>query len=496
MKQFTRRSLLSTGAGMAALLPFASACAPSKVLSANTPPSGMLDGVRMAELIAAGDISSLAFTDAAIARARKVNPAINAIASPLYEEARIRAAEDPQGRFGGVPTFIKDLINWKGAPTFYGSRAFKGFVAEDDDTFAAQWRGLGVVVLGKSTTPEIGLISSTEPLVTGPTRNPWDLTRIPGGSSGGAAALTAARVVPFAHASDGGGSIRIPAACCGLFGLKPSRGALIDHTPDVEIDLSVNHAVTLTVRDSAALFAATEDPDSGLPQAGSVTGPSSRRLRIAFAPEPPNGARLDAETRAAIERTASLCRSLGHEVIDWTQPVDGKAFQDRFLLLWAAGAYEFAQQAAGFAGKPPSEEILEPWTLGLADMFTDRMDEFDPAIAYLKAFQDEYASWFDDFDVLLTPTVSTLPPPIGYQSPTGDFDETMQRVTDFVAFTAPMNVAGAASMSVPVQWTEDGLPVGSLFSARRGDDAMLLQLAYELEAAQPWIERKPDLLTT
>lgn len=495
MTAYTRRTLLRTGTSLAAFLPFAGACAPSKVLTADSLPSGMMDGVRMAELIAAGEISSSDFTEAAIARAKKVNPAINAIASPLYDEARAQAAASPDGRFGGVPTFIKDLMNWKGAPTLYGSRAFEGHVADRDDIFAAKWRELGVVVLGKSTTPEIGLLSNTEPLVTGPTRNPWDLSRIPGGSSGGAAALTASRVVPFAHASDGGGSIRIPAACCGLFGLKPSRDALINHKPDIPVRLSVNHAVTLTVRDSAALFAATEDPESDLPPAGLVTGPSSKRLRIGFAPEPFNGASLDAETRTAIERTAALCRTLGHEVVEWSPPFDGKAFQDKFLLLWAAGAQEFAEQAAAFSGQPPSEDILEPWTLGLAQMFRDRADEFDSAIAFLKAFEAEYDAWFDEIDVLLTPTVSTLPPPIGYQGPTGAFEETMQRVTDFVAFTAPMNVAGAASMNVPVQWTAGGLPVGSLFSGRRGDDARLLHLAYELEAAEPWIARTPDILT-
>ncbi|WP_300393320.1 amidase [Henriciella sp.] len=494
MTNYTRRHFLRGTAATAALLPFASACAPVRALRATSLPSGDMDGVRMAQLISNGDVSSLEFTEAAIARAERVNPQINAIASKTYDMARVRAAESPAGTFGGVPTFIKDLMNWKNAPSFYGSRAFKDYVAEEDGVFATRWREMGVVSLGKSTTPEIGLISSTEPLVTGPTRNPWDLSRIPGGSSGGAAALTASRVTPFAHASDGGGSIRIPAACCGLFGLKPSRGALAGPQLDQPVELSVNHAVTLTVRDSAALFAAAEDPREGLTPTGRITGPASRRLKIAFAPEPTNGASLDSETRAGIERTADLCRSLGHEVVDWTVPMDGKAFQDEFLLLWAAGAAEFMQQAMAYSpGKAP-EEILEPWTLGLAQDFMAKKDRFESAIAYLQAFEGEYHSWFDDFDVLLTPTVSTLPPAIGTQSPTGDFDETMKRVTDFVAFTAPMNVSGAASMSVPLQWTSGGIPVGSLFSGRRGDDGLLLALAYELEAAQPWIDRKPGIL--
>ena len=451
----------------------------------------------MAQLVANGEVTSLELTEAAIARAKAVNPSINAIASPLYEEALERAASAPDGAFGGVPTFIKDLMNWKDAPTLYGSRAFTDYVADKDDMFAARWRELGVVVLGKSTSPEIGLISSTEPLVTGPTRNPWDLSRIPGGSSGGAAALTAARVVPFAHASDGGGSIRIPAACCGLFGLKPSRGALIEHRmADGMVDLSVNHAVTLTVRDSAALFAATENPESGLPPVGRIMGPDSKRLRIAFAPEPINGARLDTETRTAIENTAELCRTLGHDVIDWTMPVDGTEFTEQFFLLWAAGAAEFAKQAQSLNPDADPATILEPWTLGLAQEFAERRGSFESAIAYLKAFEPRYDSFFEEFDVILTPTLSKLPPEIGVQAPTREYGALREEIINFAAFTAPMNVAGAASMNVPVQWTSTGFPVGSLLSGRRGDDGKLLALAYELEEAQPWISRTPALLAT
>ncbi len=495
MSDYTRRSFLRSTSAMAALLPFAGACASPEIADAASPASGMLDGVRMAELIASGDVTSLELTEAAIARAEAVNPQINAIATPLFDEARAQAAAEPVGSFGGVPTFIKDLMNWKGAPTMYGSRAFKDYVAEKDGEFAARWREMGVVVLGKSTSPEIGLISSTEPLVTGPTRNPWDLNRIPGGSSGGAAALTAARVVPFAHASDGGGSIRIPAACCGLFGLKPSRGALTEHRMEEGmVDLSVNHAVTLTVRDSAALFVASENSASDLPSIGRITGPGTRRLRIAFAPDPINGAALDSETRGAIEQTATLCRALGHQVFDWTMPVDGTEFTENFLLLWAAGAAEFAQQAQSMKPDAAPQDILEPWTLGLAQEFAAKRDKFAEGIAYLKAFEPLYHSWFDDFDVILTPTVATLPPAIGVQDPTGPYDQVRKSVLDFAAFTAPMNVAGAASMNVPVQWTDNGLPVGSMFSGKRGDDGLLLQLAYELEAAKPWINRKPGIL--
>lgn len=494
MTMMTRRRLLAGGTTLAAFLPFAKACAPATVMAAGAG-SADLDGVAMAQMIARGESTSLQLTEAAIARAEAVNPFINALATKTYDLARSRAAAAPAGSFGGVPTAIKDLVNWKGAPTMYGSRAFRGNLAEDDSVFAARWRNVGVVSIGKSTTPEMGLISSTEPLVTGPTRNPWDLSRIPGGSSGGAAALTAARVVPFAHASDGGGSIRIPAACCGLFGLKPSRGALASPQSNAPVDLSVNHAVTLTVRDSAALFAAAETGNT-LPKIGDIKGPSSRRLKIAFAPEPGTDASLDPEVRAATEQAAELCRELGHEVAEWELPVDARKFQDQFILFWAAGAAQFIQDAATVLGAPPSPDTIEPWTWGLAKLFSERQGEFADAVADLQAFSDVYANWFDQFDVLLSPTVTKLPPKIGEQAPDGDFEAVMKSVTDYVAYTPYMNVSGAASMSVPLFWSEGGLPIGTMFSARQGDDGLLLALAYELEEARPWISRRPKLIAT
>jgi len=513
MSQPNRRNILKSAAAIATLVPVAGCSvgtgqnepastdtAPATPPNTEAPATGSAytasmipDGLSQLAMLASGDTTSVALTQAAIDRSRPANELINAVSLETYDDALIEAETPPEGAFGGVPTFIKDLLDWQGDQTLYGSRAFEGYIAPEDAAFAKAWRKAGVISLGKSTTPEMGLISSTEPLVTGPTRNPYDLSRIPGGSSGGAAALVAARVVPFAHASDGGGSIRIPAACCGLFGLKPSRGALPISRDSGTVDISVNHAVTLTVRDSAALFAAAEvDLDTDLPRTGNVTEASTRRLKIAFAPEPANGATLDAATREGIERTAQLCRDLGHEVIDFTMPIDGQEFGDRFLLYWAAGAAAFANSASQFTGKPVGPDIVEPWTLGLTQQFLERQAEMGDVIAYLKAFEGIYHSWFEDFDLILTPTVSTLPPKIGTQSPSGDFDTVMNNVLSFAAFTSPMNVSGAASMSVPLQWSEEGLPIGSMFSGKRGDDGLLFALAYELEEAQPWIDRLPS----
>ena len=509
MTHLNRRRLMQSGAAIAALGSLG-ACAgemgedaaPAAPVAADTPPPETApsayaarpvpDGLAQLEMLANGSATSLSLTQAAIERSKAAHPLINAVATESYEKALEASATPQEGTFGGVPTFIKDLLDWKGDQTLYGSRAFKGYIAPEDGQFAKAWRKAGMISLGKSTSPEMGLISSTEPLVTGPTRNPYDLSRIPGGSSGGAAALVAARVVPFAHASDGGGSIRIPAACCGLFGLKPSRGALPISRDSGIVDISVNHAVSLTVRDSAALFAAAEaDLDTDLPRTGNVTGPSSRRLRIGYAPNPITDATVDSETQAGLERTAQLCRDLGHEVIDYTIPSDGMKFTDAFLLYWAAGAAAFAQQASAFSGKPVGPEIVEPWTLGLAAEFMARQGEMDEIIAYLMAFEAEYNAWFETFDVLLTPTVSTVAPKVGSQAPDGDYQTVRANVLNFAAFTAPMNVSGAASMNVPLQWSEDGLPIGSMFSGKRGDDGLLHALAYELEEAQPWIDRLP-----
>ncbi len=492
MSHFNRRQALVGGGALAAFLPLAGACAPARTQSAGASDAAFMDGVRLAELISDGEMTASEVVDSAINRAEAVEPQINAIATRTFESAREAAAAMPQGVFAGVPTFIKDLNDRKGEPTFYGSRGFRGYVAPVDHPISAAWRRAGLISLGKSTSPEAGLTASTEPLATGPTRNPWDTGRTPGGSSGGAAALTAARVVPFAHASDGGGSIRIPASCCGLFGLKPSRGRLHHGGgPSRDVDISVSHAVTLTVRDSVAAFRMNET--GNYPTIGNLTGPASKRLTIGFAPEPPAGGPLDREVRRAAEATAELCHALGHEVVDFSLPIDGAEFADRFLLYWAAGASEFAEAASQVSGKPIGPEIVEPWTLHLREHFLARRDEMPETMAYLKGFEARYGAMFEGLDVLLSPTVGAPPVEIGLLSPGIDGATHMQRVTDFAAYTAPMNVAGAASMSVPLAWSSAGLPIGMMFSGKRGDDAMLFQLAYELEEARPWIENVPPV---
>ncbi len=498
MLKLSRRAML---AGSAAAMALAACSRAPKEEVADAPAARTVptyaDGTAMAAGIAAGETTALEQVEAAVARANAVESRINAIVTETFEVARSDAAGLLSGAFAGVPSFIKDLIDWRGAPTLAGSRGLAGHIATEDNPFARKWRGAGIVSLGKSATPEAGLISSTEPLSNGPTRNPWDVSRFPGGSSGGAAALVAARVVPFAHASDGGGSIRIPASTCGVFGLKPSRDRLpyseLGNAPPLQI--SVNHAVTISVRDSIALFRAAEANDGAYPPLGE-TAPLKRRLRIGFAPEPTTGTPLHPDTRAATEAAAQLCRDLGHTVIDFTMPIDGVKLTDAFLLYWAAGAGQFAQQVAAFSGKPIGPEIVEPWTLGLGGMAARRIGDLPAAIGYLLAFESVYHAMFGSLDVILSPVTGSPAVPIGDQAPDADYDTLMERVLGFASYTAPMNVAGAASMSVPLAWSPSGLPIGAMFSGRKGDDALLFELALELEAARPWADRKPPVSAT
>ncbi|MFN4225569.1 MAG: amidase [Hyphomonas sp.] len=493
MQTLSRRAMLAVSTAavtLAACSPRASKHAPAPVAAPE-----FMDGTAMAAAIAAGETTAREQVEAAIARAQALEPQINGIVTETFESARSDASGLLTGAFAGVPSFIKDLIDWRGAPTLAGSRGLAGHVAASDSVFAQKWRQAGIVSLGKSATPEAGLISSTEPLSNGPTRNPWDLSRIPGGSSGGAAALVAARVVPFAHASDGGGSIRIPASTCGVFGLKPSRDRLPYTEPGAAappIQISVNHALTISVRDSIALFRAAEANNPDYPRLGEIQ-PLKRRLKIGFAPEPIGGTPLHPDTRAAIEEVAQFCRDLGHTVIDYKIPMDGQTFMNSFILYWASGAAMFAQEVAAFSQKPVGPDIVEPWTLGLAGLAQERQGEIPGAIAFLKAFEAQYAAFFDTIDVILTPVTGSPAVPVGDQAPDGDFGTVMDRVLTFVAYTAPMNAAGAASMSVPLAWSPSGLPIGAMFSARKGDDALLFELALELEAARPWARRVPPV---
>jgi amidase len=459
---------------------------------------GDLDATGVAARIRAGEITAVDALDAAIARAEQVNPQLNFIAAPIYDYARSRAAGALSGPFAGVPTLIKDLMPMAGQPTHYGSRAFAEFVPDEQPPYMDALLAAGLVPFGKSTTPEFGLTATTETLLAGATHNPWDVTRSSGGSSGGAAVAVAARVVPIAHASDGGGSIRIPSSCNGLFGLKVSRGrAVAGGRPDPGVDISVNGCVSVSVRDTAAWLAATEANGRAAiyPVVGIVNEPNRQRLRIAL--DIPNalGHEPDPQVRAAVETAAELCRSLGHEVREGKPQIDGPRFTEDFILLWAAGAGEVVQVVRERAGADaPLDQLLEPLTLELAQ-HAERLGTraIEAAIGRLNGVEAAYARFFDEAaDIYLTPVLAKPPVPLGTIDGAKGM-EVFSTLSDYVGYTPLQNVAGAPAMSVPLGWSGEGLPIGVHFSAARGQERRLLELAYELEQAQPWAARRPGV---
>jgi amidase len=368
----------------------------------------------------------------------------------------------------------------------------------DDAPLVARLRESGAVLLGKTTTPEFGWKGLCDSPLTGITRNPWSLAHTTGGSSGGAAAAVVCGMGQLASGSDGGGSIRIPASCCGVFGLKPSRGRMVGTRGDNRpLSLSVSHVHTRTVRDSAAMFAAIEDaaPGSRHPPVGLVTAPLRRRLRVGLVVDGGTGKAPSAEVRAATESAAALMRQLGHAVIPTAWPM-GREFINDFLLLWAEGAAEFADAIAGFAGRPVDADLLEPFSLGLVRMWKNAPPAAPrEAFARLQKAAQAYDPWFasNRFDVVMSPVLAWAPPPLGAVGPTVPFDTLIERLTEYVGYTTYHNVAGAPAMSVPLHWTDSGLPVGTQFAARTGGEGLLFQLAYQLEAARPWAHKAPPI---
>lgn len=457
------------------------------------------DATETAAMIRAGRMSALEAAQGAVDRALKLQPQLNFLVASDFDRALDRGRAGSSGPFAGVPFLVKDLDDFVGLPTRFGSRAFLSLPPADrQDALVDAFVRSGVNVIGKSATPEAGFLPTTEPLAFGPTRNPWDPSRSSGGSSGGAAVAVAAGVVPFAHASDGGGSIRIPASCCGLFGMKPSRGRMVGARAETRVsDISVNHVLTRSVRDSAAMFAATEDsgPGAQLPPVGLVTNPLRRRLRVGFLIDGISAQPPSPEVRAATEGAAKLLEDLGHRVIPTAWPI-GPAFPNDFLMLWATGAADLAARISKLAGRQADETLMEPFSLGMAEMsIKASKDALPQALARLNAAAQAYTSWFaaNRFDVILSPVLASPPPPLGFIGPAVPFDTLIERLTAYVGYTTYHNIAGAPSMSVPLHWTEAGLPVGAQFAAPVGGEGLLFQLAYQLEAAQPWAHRAPPV---
>lgn len=451
-----------------------------------------LDAVGQAELVRNGKVTPLELVDAAIARIEAVDPAVNALASAAFEQARERARNAPaSGPLAGVPTLLKDLLPYPGLPLALGSRTFAGNVAQAGCPYTDAIDAAGMIVLGKTATSELGLLGTTESLACGPTRNPWDLARSTGGSSGGAVAAVAAGMVPLAHASDGGGSIRGPASFCGLFGFKPSRGRHL-HTGPVSDSpfgfILSDHCVSRSVRDSAAWLAITErtGADSAWPAIGFVTEPAQRRLRIGIHQRTSFGRAPDPDVARALERTVALCEALGHDVIACAGPAFA-AHDTCEAFFDLAGA-----SAAAVMAQLGRTDGFEPFTRALAERSgPDPAAAMSAALAIFHEAQEEADRRFDRLDVLLSPTVPFTAFPLGRIGPDSTPDTVIPFTQDLAGYTAIASIAGWCAMSVPLMTSDTGLPIGMHFSAPRGQDETLLRLAYELEAAAPWAARHP-----
>src|SRR5262245_4777665 len=459
-------------------------------------PLARLDGIAQAELVAKGELSPAELIQAAMRRTAALDPQLNAVVTESFDRALGRVVESqPAGPFAGVPYLLKDLTDWAGARCTLGSRLFIDHIAEHSPPLVLASEAAGLVVLGKTNTPEFGLLPSTESLALGACHNPWNPSRSTGGSSGGAAAAVAAGLVPLAEAGDGGGSIRIPASCCGVFGLKPSRGRGVESGDEPGAwDIAVHHCVSRSVRDSALLLSLTEQqgPGAVLPPVGFVSGPAKSRLRIAFSTRSALGDEPEPEVKAVAEAAARLCASLGHEVREAAPALAGDVFVDHFLTLWAHGPAELVEQLArqGVA----AEDVLEPWTLGLAAEYRSKpLGSLAAAVAYFGEVERSLDALFSDAAVWLTPVLSTAPPPLGELAPDVPFAALRERCIRYVGYTPVHNVGGTPAMSVPLGSGLGGLPIGVQFAARRGAEATLLALAYELEAEAPWAERWPPL---
>jgi len=459
--------------------------------------SASWDATEMAAAIHSGAVSALEMVDAAIARAEALDPQLNFLVANDFDRARERARGPlGDGPFAGVPFLIKDLDDMAGLPTRSGSRATAALgPATRQAPLIAGMLAAGLNPIGKSATPEHGFLPTTEPLAFGPTRNPWDPTRSAGGSSGGAGAATAAHVVPFAHASDGGGSIRIPASCCGLFGLKVSRGRTLATDPGhFPLPLSVQLCVSRSVRDSAALLAAVEAAGAGLPPVGLVGGQADRRLRVGLVIDSVSGGTPDPEVAAATEEMAALLEDLGHKVAPTAWPAELVAMADPFLLAWSQGAANLMAETAARLGRAPGLDDVEPFSLAMASIVAMApAGAVEQAVAYLDALGGPYAAWLSRFDMILSPVLSSPPVPLGWLAHDLPVETMAERLPAYVGYTTPANVVGAPAMSVPGAWSEAGLPIGAQFQAAVGDEATLLALAYEIEAVRPWAGRRPGV---
>ncbi|MBW2441457.1 MAG: amidase [Deltaproteobacteria bacterium] len=460
-----------------------------------------MDATAQAELVRKKEVQPVELVEAAIARIERLNPTLNAVVTPMFDLAREAANEKlPDGPFTGVPFLLKDLLgSYAGVRMTMGSKLLKDFVQDHDSELVVRLKRAGLVTVGRTNTPEFGILPTTEPELFGPCRNPWNTERTPGGSSGGSAAAVAAGMVPMAHGNDGGGSIRIPASCCGLFGLKPTRGRnpLGPDFGDLMSGLVAEHALTRSVRDSAALLDATAGPDVGDPYWAppparpylQEVGADPGCLRIAFTANSGLDVAVHADCVQAVQDAAKLCADLGHEVEEKALPLDGEMLKMAFNVLWSAGLAAILKIVGAV------REQVEPLSWAIKEM-SDRFSAADYILAVqtLQGAGRAVARFFQDYDVVLTPTLAEPPLPLGSFDALPDYPlYGYTRSASFACFTPLCNITGQPAMSVPLFWNAENLPVGVQFIGRFGDEATLFRLAAQLEEARPWGNRHPAI---
>jgi amidase len=448
----------------------------------------------LAELVRKKQVSPKELVEATIKRIEALDGKINAVVTRTFERALAAVDKvDLDAPLAGVPYLLKDNIDVAGVRTSNGSAVYKDNIPTVSAPMVKAHETAGLIITGKTNMPEVGLIPSTESKFLGACHNPWELGHSAGGSSGGSAAAVAAGYLPVAHASDGGGSIRIPASCCGVFGVKPSRRRMLPGSSD-QTEFMVDNCVSRTVRDSALLFSLTQNRSSDAPfkPLEFVSGPSKRRLKIGLSIQDYFSKMPHEDVRKAIEATAKLSEDLGHTVVDTENPINGSEFEEHFLAIFSEKISKLVDAVTAIAGKPAAESgLLERFTIDFeAKGRSMGSDGIEKAKKYMDATGVKVAQWMQSFDLVLTPVLSTPPPKLGYLfDPTQDYEVMSRRVFDYLPYTPVQNALGLPAMSVPLGMSSEDLPIGSHFTAKAGDEKTLFELAYELEQAKPWADQ-------